>query len=309
MHCFLDSAFARGHFLPTTPTPPVELRLFDGTSNNIISEVVLLPVKFPSGECITLDFYVTPLDSCCLLVLGHSWLTHYNPLIDWVSGSISFRPLSVLQNPASVPPVETLVNPPFSPVENPLQFIPSETLPSNSKRSHITIISVPALLWALRLSGSKTFSLQFRSTLQAKSTTISEKIDLSAILEEYHEYADVFSKSKAETLAPHRPYDLQIDLEKDSHPLVGTIYSLSKFKQEVLKEFIDENLTNGFIRSTSSPHRAPVLFMKKKDGSLGLCVDFRGLNKITKKDQYLLSLISDLLDSPCKACIYTKIDL
>jgi len=59
---------------------------------------------------------------------------------------------------------------------------------------------------------------------------------------------------------------------------------LSKFEQEVLKEFIDENLTNGFICSMSSPHRAPVLFVKKKNGSLWLCVDFCGLNKITKKD-------------------------
>ena len=158
-------------------------------------------------------------------------------------------------------------------------------------------------------SGLKTFSLQFRSTIQAKSTTISEKIDLSAILEEYHEYANVFSKSKAETLAPHRPYDLQIDLEKDFHPPVGTIYSLSKFEQEALKEFIDKNLTNGFIHSTSSPHGALVLFMKKKDSSLRLCVDFRRLNKITKKDRYPLPLIFDLLDSPCKARIYTKINL
>jgi len=131
--CFLDSAFARGYSLPTTPTPPVELHLFDGTSNNIISEVVLLPVNFPSGECMTLDFYITPLDSCCSLVLGHSWLIRYNPLIDWVSGSISFRPPSVLQSPASVPLVETLVNPPFSPVEIPLQFTTSETPPPNPK--------------------------------------------------------------------------------------------------------------------------------------------------------------------------------
>jgi len=204
----MDSAFAHEHSLPTTLTPSVELHLFDGTSNNIISEIVSLPVKFPSGECMTLDFYVTPLDSCCLLVLGHSWLTRYNPLIDWVSGSISFRPPSLLQSPASVPSVETLVNPLFSPVENPLQFTLSETFLSNPKRPYITIISVPALLRASRLSGSKTFSLQFHSTIQAKSTTISEKIDLSIIPEEYHEYANVFSKSKAETLAPYCPYDL-----------------------------------------------------------------------------------------------------
>jgi len=202
-----------------------------------------------------------------------------------------------------------LVNPLFSPAENPLQFTPSETLPSNSKQPHIAIISALALLRASRLSSSKTFSLQFRSTIQVKSTTISEKIDLSAIPEEYHEYADVFSKFKAETLAPHHPYDLRINLEKDSHLLVGTIYSLSKFEQEALKEFIDENLTNGFIHSTSSPHRAPVLFVKKKDSSLRLCVNFHGLNKITKKDRYPLPLISDLLDSPRKARIYTKIDL
>jgi len=202
-----------------------------------------------------------------------------------------------------------LVNPPFSPAENPLQFTPSEISLSNPKRPHITIISVPALLQASQLSGSKIFAIQFSSTVQAKSTTISEKIDLSSIPEEYHEYADIFSKSKVEAFTPHCPYDLQIDLEKDSHPPVGTIYSLSKFEQETLKEFIDENLTNGFICSTSSPHGALVLFVKKKDGSLQLCVDFRRLNRITKKDRYLLSLISDLLDSPRKARIYTKIDL
>jgi len=65
-----------------------------------------------------------------------------------------------------------------------------------------------------------------------------------------------------------------------------------------LKEFIDENLNNRFICSMSSPHGMPVLFIKKKDGFLQLCVDFHGLNKITKKDQYPLPLISDLLDFP-----------
>ena len=158
-HCFLDSTFAPGHSLSTTSTPPVELHLFDGTSNNIISEVVSLPIKFPSGECITLDFYVTLLDSCCSLVLGHSWLTCYNLLIDWVSGSISFRPLSLLQSLASIPSVETLVNPLFSLAKTPLQSTPSETFLSNPKQPHIAIINAPALLRASCLSGSTTFSL------------------------------------------------------------------------------------------------------------------------------------------------------
>jgi len=145
--------------------------------------------------------------------------------------------------------------------------------------------------------------------VQTKSTTISKKINLSSISEEYHKYANVFSKSKVETLALQCPYNLWIELEKNSHSLVGTIYSLSKFEQEILKEFIDENLTNGFIHSMSSPHGVLVLFIKKKDGSLWLCVDFHRLNKIMKKDQYPLSCISNLLDSLRKARIYTKIDL
>ena len=119
-YCFLDSAFAHRHFLPIIPTLPVELCLFNGTSNNIISKVVSLPVKFPSGKYMTLDFYVTLLDSCYSLVLGHSWLTCYNPLIDWVSRSISFRPPSLLQSLASVSSVKTLVNPLFSLAETPL---------------------------------------------------------------------------------------------------------------------------------------------------------------------------------------------
>ena len=72
---------------------------------------------------------------------------------------------------------------------------------------------------------------------------------------------------------------------------------------------MDNNLAAGFISSTRSPHGAPVLFVKKKDGALWLCINFRGLNKITKKDKYPLPLITDLLDSPGKARIYTKIDL
>ena len=87
------------------------------------------------------------------------------------------------------------------------------------------------------------------------------------------------------------------------------LYSLSASEQEALKEFIEENLNTGFIQLTSSLHGALVLFVKKKDGSLHLCVDFCGLNCISKKDRYPLPLISDLLDSPCKAQVYLKIDL
>src|SRR3981189_3038997 len=87
------------------------------------------------------------------------------------------------------------------------------------------------------------------------------------------------------------------------------LYSLSSSELEVLRTFLDEHLNMGFIRASRSPHTALILFVRKKDSSLQLCVDFRALNKVTKKDRYPLPLILDLLDAPRKAQIYTKIDL
>ena len=181
---------------------------------------------------------------------------------------------------------------------------------SNSERPNITIIGTAAFLHISKLLGFHNFELCLCPlNIQANSTKLAETPDLSNIPPEYHEFANIFSKTKAETLPPHRPYDLKINLEESAQPPVGPIYSLSASEQEALKEFIEESLNTGFIRPTSSLHGAPVLFVKKKDGSLHLCVDFHSLNCISKKDHYSLPLISDLLDSPRKAQVYSKIDL
>src|SRR5882672_1112399 len=97
-----------------------------------------------------------------------------------------------------------------------------------------------------------------------------------------------------------RPYDLKITLDEGTALPYGPIYSLSQEELAALRKFIDENLATGFICPSSSSHGAPVLFIQKKDGSLRLCVDFRGLNRISKKDRYPLPLISNLLDAPRK---------
>src|SRR5882724_9652085 len=68
-------------------------------------------------------------------------------------------------------------------------------------------------------------------------------------------------------------------------------------------------LSKGFICSSQSPGSAPVLFAKKKDGTLRLCVDFRNLNKITQKDRYPIPLITNLLDQLWSMKVYTKLDL
>ena len=92
-------------------------------------------------------------------------------------------------------------------------------------------------------------------------------------------------------------------------PLWELIYSLSQSELQALCNFIEENLYIGFIQLSRSSHGASVLFVWKKDRLLRLCVDYWGLNKISQKDKYLLSLLTDLLDAPRKAQIYTKINL
>jgi len=82
--------------------------------------------------------------------------------------------------------------------------------------------------------------------IQANSAKLAEAPDISNIPSEYHKFADVFSKTKAEVLASHHPYDLKINLE-GAQPLVGPIYSLLASKQEAFKKFIEKNLNTGFI--------------------------------------------------------------
>ena len=92
--------------------------------------------------------------------------------------------------------------------------------------------------------------------------------DLSTIPPEYHEFADLFSKKEADMLPPHRPYDHRIPLEPGTTPPFGSIYSMSPTELEVLRKYIDENLRKGFIRHSQSSCGAPILFVKKADGTL-----------------------------------------
>ena len=141
------------------------------------------------------------------------------------------------------------------------------------------------------------------------ASTSDDVPDLSEVPTEYHDFADVFSKSNAYTLAPHQPYDLKIEIPEGTAPPVTPMYPLYQLELQALRNFIEEHLRSGFIRSTSSLHGAPILCAKKKDSGLRLCIDFRGLNKITKKDCYPLPFISVLLTTAGKAHVYTTLDI
>ncbi|MBW0574829.1 hypothetical protein O181_114544 [Austropuccinia psidii MF-1] len=124
----------------------------------------------------------------------------------------------------------------------------------------------------------------------------------------YHRYLDVFSKVKAETLPPHCACDHHIELE-GSLPPVGVIYSLSKQESDTLRAYISENVEKGFIHPSSSSTGAPVLFVKKKDGGLRLCLDYHKLNAVTRKNKYPVPPMNQLSNFFNGSSIFSKIYL
>src|SRR5258708_4960326 len=179
----------------------------------------------------------------------------------------------------------------------PLRMFDSSTMSTVDRTCHIPIMF-------------STSELHVLDWLEAKAALTAQPEDpLSRVPQEYHEFCDVFSGEKANMLAPHQPYDLKINLEEGMKPFHGPIYLLSPPELTALREFLEENVWNGFICPSKSPWGSLVLFVKKKDGSLCLCIDFCTLNRVTEKDCYPLPLIPDLLNSPGPARIYSKIDL
>ncbi|GJZ85633.1 putative reverse transcriptase domain-containing protein [Tanacetum coccineum] len=110
-------------------------------------------------------------------------------------------------------------------------------------------------------------------------------------------------------IPPTRQVEFQIDLIPGAAPVARAPYRLAPSEMKELSDQLKELSDKGFIRPSSSPWGAPVLFVKKKDGSFRMCIDYRELNKLTVKNRYPLPRIDDLFDQLQGSSIYSKIDL
>jgi len=129
------------------------------------------------------------------------------------------------------------------------------------------------------------------------------------LLPEYQNNADIFREETINVLPKHTEYDHHIDLVPGSDLPKNHIYQLTVRELQVLKEYINEMEQSGKIRRSSSPIGAPILLVLKHDGTLWLCVDYLGLNKITIKNTYPLPLMNELCSRLGKATVFTKLDL
>src|SRR5258707_1189124 len=211
-----------------------------------------MPITFSTGETHHLELFITSLDENYSLVLGYDWLAQHNLSIDWMETKITFRELKNLK----------------------------EKLASG-KKIDIRMVSALMMTKLCKDLGTPTFVISTAALILSQVTAANT---LDSILAKYCDFRNVFSEEKAGTLAPHRPYDLQINIEEGAKPVHGPIYSLSPPELVALQEFLEEHTRSGFIHPSKSPWGSPVLFVKKKDSSLCLCVDFCTLNRVTEKD-------------------------
>ena len=135
------------------------------------------------------------------------------------------------------------------------------------------------------------------------------KTTIDSLPSKYEDFGDVFEKKNVDRLPEHRPYDCLIFLQEGASPPFDPIYGLAEPELQALQTYLDENLEKGFIQPSKSIAVTPILFMKKKDGSLCLYVDYWGLNKITVRNRYPLPLMPELLDRLRTGRIFSKIDL
>jgi hypothetical protein len=121
-------------------------------------------------------------------------------------------------------------------------------------------------------------------------------------------FSDIFPEELPGMLPDH-DIEFVIELMPSTAPIYKSPYRMATLEIAELKEHIKELLEKGFIRPSSSPWGAPVIFVLKMDGTQKLCVNYRVLNEVAIKNKYLLPRIDDLFDQLCGACVFSKIDL
>ena len=151
--------------------------------------------------------------------------------------------------------------------------------------------------------------IRFKSTMELKRPKVNSLKGVS--LEDVaivREYPDVFPE-ELPGMPPDRDVEFLIELMPGSGPIAKRPYKMAVDELKELKKQLAEQISKGFIRPSSSPWGAPVLFVEKKDKSQRMCIDYRSLNEVTIKNKYPLPNINDLFDQLEGACVFSKIDL
>ncbi|GJP56149.1 hypothetical protein CLOM_g15199 [Closterium sp. NIES-68] len=122
-------------------------------------------------------------------------------------------------------------------------------------------------------------------------------------------HVDIFLNDLLAGLQPQRPHDHKTELKPSAQPIVQTQWRLTQPELDELRRQLDYLLEKGFVRPSTSPFAALILFTPKKDGGQHMCIDYRALNRVTIKSQYPIPRAEKLMDQLHGARFFSKIDL
>ncbi|GJV98344.1 putative reverse transcriptase domain-containing protein [Tanacetum coccineum] len=252
-------------------------------------------VELADGKLVEID---TIIRGCTLNFLGHPFNIDLMPVelgsFDVIIGMDWLRRCH-----AVIVCDEKLVQIPYG--NETLTFCGNES--SNGRESRLTVISC-SKAQEYMAKGCQVFLAQISAKKEEDKSERKQIKDVPIV----RDFPEVFPEDLP-GLPPARPVEFQIDLIPGAAPVARAPYRLAPSEMKELSEQLQELSDKGFIRPSSSPWGAPVLFVKKKDGSFRMCIDYRELNKLTVKNRYPLPRIDDLFDQLQGSSIYSKIDL
>jgi hypothetical protein len=336
---FISEEFVSQNRIPTEQTNNEQkVVLADGSSqftNRIVSNVCVEIEETKSNRIYRerMNLVVLPLQSY-QVILGMPWLKYRNPTIDW-NGRITLKDeknnLFYLvpeqrKQKANIETISSKLHRNIHDAGVAVADVNVRTCMNNSKteqdfsynnvpNAHVQLISAKQLAHELKNEHAELFigvirnrASEQKQTLELNNIHTNPELqrESSAIIDEYR---DVFPVELPKGLPPRRLLDHSIELVPGSAPPYRPSFRMSPLELQEVKKQVDELLEQGHIQPSRSPYGSPVLFVKKKEGSLRMCVDYRALNKLTIKNKYPLPRIDELLDRLVGAKYFTKIDL
>jgi len=287
-HNFISEDFVKHYSLPTTSIARVSVTVANGIKSYIDQALVDFELTLGNFNDKIISAYVFPIksDANYDLILGLPWLFNINPHIDWKT-----RIITITANNQRYL---------LKPINLSKQIIKKNVIDTIGCADNF-------LINAKQLSRCKQIylvTIKITSNCSTDTATSTNK-QINKLIEEFN---DLFPNDLTE-LPPKRNIDHEIKIIENTTPPSQQPFRMSQPELAELKHQLEILLEKGFIRPSKSPYAAPVLFAKKKDGTLRMCVDYRALNKITIKNKYPIPRIDEMLDQLNGAKIFSRLDL
>ncbi|GBG84562.1 hypothetical protein CBR_g38844 [Chara braunii] len=280
---FMSQAFMQRAGLGTQvrrKANPTTIKLADGKTQQLLDRYIeAVPVYFAPHACepVTFDILDTDFD----IILGMPWLASVDHMVNFHRRTLSVRDAFGAEVACTIP------------------------LPHPSIRCQV--VTAKSFQATCAYEQPEEIGLCFLQTVAVADSSPTDLSSEPRVVRLLDEFADIFEEPTGVVL--DRPISHEIVLEAGVVPPKGCIYRMSEEELEVLRAQLNNLLAKGWIRPTSSPYGAPVLFVRKKNKDLRLCIDYRKLNTQTVKNAGPLPLIDDLLERLGGAKFFSKLDL